>query len=199
MNTVYLSLLWFLKGSKGSTSGRSSNDRLYLSYHALWTIMRILLVLRIRFGLLLAINSRSTGLTLFHKLLQLPFMNQFFYLLLQVSAIFNVMVMILVEAAIFPLVSYIGWGLKWFWPLEVMIVLNLHQNFVNRHYQRSKFYHPWQFIVSSLTSVNAGLTIPPFSFASSSVFPSTFLFFRRALFSYRSQGIFCIHVLLDFQ
>ena len=70
--------------------------------------MRILLVLRIRFGLLLAINSRSTRLTLFHKLLQLPFMNQFFYLLLQVSAIFNVMVMILVEAAIFPLVSYIG-------------------------------------------------------------------------------------------
>lgn len=40
---------------------------------------------------------------------------------------------------------------------------------------------------------------PSFLFSSSSVFPGILLFFSLALFSYSSQGIFCIHVLLGFQ
>ena len=38
----------------------------------------------------------------------------------------SIMVVIFMEMEIFPLVSYIGRGMKWFQPLEVMIFLNLH-------------------------------------------------------------------------
>lgn len=70
--------------------------------------MIILLVPGIRLGLFLAIVSRSAGLALFHKPLQLPVANQFFYLLLQVPEIFSVMIVILMEVTIFPLVQYSG-------------------------------------------------------------------------------------------
>ena len=102
----------FLRDLKNPLVDDSSSDRLYLSYHPLWTIMRILLILGIRLGLLLTIVFRSAGLALFHKLLQLPFTNQFFYLLLKVPTIFSVMAMILKEAIVFPFIPYIGWGLK---------------------------------------------------------------------------------------
>ena len=57
--------------------------------------------------LFLNITSRSTGFPFLHKLLQLPLLDEFFYLLLQVSAIFSVMVVVFVEMAIFLLVTHI--------------------------------------------------------------------------------------------
>ena len=62
----------------------------------------------------------------FTNFCNLPFHIKILYLLLQVSAILDVMAVIFMETTIFPLVSYIGREMEWFWPLEVMIVLNLH-------------------------------------------------------------------------
>ena len=57
--------------------------------------------------LLLVITSRSTGFPFLHKLLQLPLPDELFFLLLQVSTIFSVMVVVFVEMAIFLLVTHI--------------------------------------------------------------------------------------------
>ena len=57
--------------------------------------------------LLLVITSKSARFPLLHKLLQLPLLNEFFYVLLQISAIFSVMAVILVETALFLLFMYV--------------------------------------------------------------------------------------------
>ena len=68
---------------------------------------RVVLVPRNSFMLLLVITSRSTGFPFLHILLQLPLPDELFFLLLQVSTIFNVMVVVFVEMAIFLLVTHI--------------------------------------------------------------------------------------------
>ena len=68
---------------------------------------RVVLVPRNSFMLLLVITSRSTGCPFLHKLLQLPLLDELFFLLLQVSTIFSVMVVVFVETAIFLLVTHI--------------------------------------------------------------------------------------------
>ena len=63
---------------------------------------------RRRFALVLIIVPGSARVSLLFKFLQLPFSYEFLYLLLQVSAIFCVVVVILVETTVFLLVMYIG-------------------------------------------------------------------------------------------
>ena len=60
------------------------------------------------FMLVLVIVPKSAEVSLLYKFLQLPFSYELLYLLLQVSAIFNVVVVILVEAVIFVLVTHVG-------------------------------------------------------------------------------------------
>jgi len=60
------------------------------------------------FVLVLVIISRFAKVSFLDIFLQLPFLDEFLYLLLQVFIIFCVVAMILVETAIFLLVTYIG-------------------------------------------------------------------------------------------
>ena len=60
------------------------------------------------FTLVLVIVPGFARVSLLFKFLQLPFSYEFLYLLLQVSAIFCVVVVILVETTVFLLVMYIG-------------------------------------------------------------------------------------------
>ena len=69
---------------------------------------RMVLVPRGSFTLVLVIVPRFVGLSFLYKFLQHPFSYEFLYLLLQVSIIFYVVAMILVETAVFLLVMYIG-------------------------------------------------------------------------------------------
>ena len=155
------------------------------SNRTLWTIEHIFLILGNSFVLLLIIISRFAWFSLLHKLLSLPFLNEFLYLFLQVPAIFSVVAVVLLEAVIFSLVAHIGWWVQWLWPLEVMIVLNLYQNFINEHNQRGKFYHPRHLIVPPFVLVWT-LTISPFSFTSPPIFSFALFFFGLILFLYWS-------------
>ena len=60
------------------------------------------------FALTLVIVLRSVGISLLYEFLQLPFLYEFFYLLFQVSAVLYVMSTILVETAVFSLVTHAG-------------------------------------------------------------------------------------------
>ena len=112
---------------------RSSCDCLYLSYGILWTKGHAIFVPLRDFVLTFVIIPRSTRISLFHESLQLFFWYELFYLLLQVSAVFCVMPMIFVETAVFSLVMHVRRQVQWSRPFEVMFVLNLCQNLVNRH------------------------------------------------------------------
>ena len=68
----------------------------------------VVFVPRRSFALVLVIVPGFARVSLLFKFLQLPFSYEFLYLLLQVSAIFCVVVVILVETTIFLLVMYIG-------------------------------------------------------------------------------------------
>ena len=68
----------------------------------------VVFVPRRSFALVLVIVPRSAGVSLLFKFLQLPFSYEFLYMLLQVSAIFCVVVVILMETTVFLLVMYIG-------------------------------------------------------------------------------------------
>ena len=68
----------------------------------------VVFVPRRSFMLVLVIVPGFARVSLLFKFLQLPFSYEFLYLLLQVSAIFCVVVVILVETTVFLLVMYIG-------------------------------------------------------------------------------------------
>ena len=68
---------------------------------------RVVLVPRNNFVLVLVVTSGFARVPFLHKFLQLPFSNELLYLLLQVSAIFCIMVVILVEMALLLLVTHI--------------------------------------------------------------------------------------------
>ena len=125
VNVVHESLLGLLKGFERSTSGWSSSDRLYLFNRALQTVVWLIFIYRWVFRFPFAIIPRSAGLALFYELLQLAFLDQFFYLLLQVFAILGVVAMVFMEMVNISscLVHWVR--NEWFWLLEVMIVLNL--------------------------------------------------------------------------
>ena len=94
VNVVHESLLGLLKGFVSSIA---LCRRLYDLSSSIGGVFRFPF----------AIVPRSAGLALFYKLLQLAFLDQFFYLLLQVFAILGVVAMVFMEMVIFPLVSYI--------------------------------------------------------------------------------------------
>ena len=68
----------------------------------------VVFIPRRSFTLVLVIVPGFARVSLPFKFLQLPFSYEFLYLLLQVSAIFCVVVVILVETTVFLLVMYIG-------------------------------------------------------------------------------------------
>ena len=88
--------------------------------------------------------------------------------------------------------------MQWSRPFEVMLILNLHQDFINRHNKRGEFYRLSAFIVL-LSIYISNLMIWALSFLSSTfiIFPS---FVSWLL--YISYGCYCvlsIHVLLCIQ
>ena len=60
------------------------------------------------FVLTLVVIPGFAGVSLLHKLLQLPFSYKLLYLLLQVSAVLYVMLVIFVEMVVFSLVTRVG-------------------------------------------------------------------------------------------
>ena len=60
------------------------------------------------FALTLVIVPGSTGISLLYEFLQLPFSYERFYLLFQVSAVLCLMFVILMETAVFSLVTHVG-------------------------------------------------------------------------------------------
>ena len=87
------------------------NDALvdvFISSIALWKIGRVVFVPQRSFVFVLIIIPGSAVVSLLYKFLQIPFSYELLYLLLQVSAIFCVVVVILVKTTIFLLVTHIG-------------------------------------------------------------------------------------------
>ena len=87
------------------------NDALvdvFISSIALWKIGRVVFVPQRSFVFVLIIIPGSAVVSLLYKFLQIPFSYELLYLLLQVSAIFCVVAMILVKTTIFLLVTHIG-------------------------------------------------------------------------------------------
>ena len=70
-------------------------------------VERVVLVPRNVFMPLLVITSKSAGFPFLHKFLELPLPNELFYLLLQVFGIFSVMAVVLMEMAVFLLITHI--------------------------------------------------------------------------------------------
>ena len=108
------------------------------------------------------------------------------------------MAMILVETAILVLIADIGWRVQWSWLFEVTLILDLHQDFVNKHNKGGEFYRPNAFIillsiyVSNPTVWVLSLLSPTFV-----IFPSFISQFFYV--SYGCHCIFSVHVLLYFQ
>ena len=107
MNTVYLPLVRLPKGLERTPCRQSSCDSLYLSYDALWTKGYVIFVPPRGFVLAFVIVPESAGVSLLHELLQLPFLYKFFYLLLQIPAVFCVMPVVFVEIVVFSSVTHI--------------------------------------------------------------------------------------------
>ena len=108
MNAVHLPLIWFLEGFEWPTCGQPSCNRLYLPNHTWRTLGREVFIPWWGFALVLVVIPGPIGFSLLYKPLQFPFSYKFLYLLLQVPTILCVVVMILVEIAMFLLVTYIG-------------------------------------------------------------------------------------------
>ena len=87
------------------------NDALvdiFISSIALCKIGRVVFVLQESFVFVLIIIPGYTRVSLLYKFLQIPFSYELLYLLLQVSAIFCVVAVILMKTTIFLLVTHIG-------------------------------------------------------------------------------------------
>ena len=83
---------------------------------------------------LLAFLSVLGGISFFHILLQLPFSNKFFYLLLLIPAILCIMPMIFVKTAVFSFIAHVGWQLEGPGPFERQLVPYFGQDLINGHY-----------------------------------------------------------------
>ena len=57
---------------------------------------------------LLALLSVLGGISFFHKLLELPSSNKFFYLLLQIPAVLRLMPVIFVKTIVFSFITHVG-------------------------------------------------------------------------------------------
>ena len=74
------------------------------------------------------------GSLFFHILLQLPFPNKLFYLLLQVPAVLRMVLVIFVKTAVFSFVTHVGRRLEGSGPFERRLVPYLGQDLINGHH-----------------------------------------------------------------
>ena len=74
-----------------------------------------------------------------------------------------------------------------------MVVLNLHQDLVNRYYQGCEIYHFVGLIVPLLVAVMAGQMVFPFPLFPLGVIPSACLACPRFPYVYRGKSVFHIH------
>ena len=86
----------------------ASCDHLYLLDRTLWTMGRVVLIPWRGFVLVFVISFGSVGVSFLDIFLQLPFPDELLYLLLQVSAIFCVVAVILMETSKLLLITHIG-------------------------------------------------------------------------------------------
>ena len=83
---------------------------------------------------LLALLSIPGGISFFHILLQLPFPNKLFYLLLQILAVLRIMPMIFVKTAVFSFITHVGRRLEGPGPFERRLVPYLGQDPIDGHH-----------------------------------------------------------------
>lgn len=62
-----------------------------------------------------------------HKHLQLPSLNEGFYLLLQIESIIGILTMVLMKATVLVPISPFGWGSDLLRLLDARLVLNMHE------------------------------------------------------------------------
>ena len=109
VDSIHLPLIWLLEGFDWPFCGWPAYDRLYLLDHAWWILGRTVLIPWWGFTLVLVILLRPTRFSILHKPLQFPFFIWApLFLLLQVFAIFCVMVVIIVEMTILLLIMHVG-------------------------------------------------------------------------------------------
>ena len=78
-----------------------------------------------------------------------------------------------------------------------MVVLNLHQDLVNRYYQGCEIYYFVGLIVPSLVLVMAGRMVFLFPLLPLRVVPSACLACPRFPYLYHGKSVFRIHILLS--
>ena len=102
------------------------------------------------------------------------------------------------ETTVLIFIANVGWRMKWYRPFEVMLILKLHQDFINRHNKRGEFFRPSAFIVlSSIYVSNPTIWALPLLSSTFVIFPS---FVSWLLYiSYSCYCVLDIHVLLCFQ
>ena len=133
-----------------------------------------------------------------NKLLELPPLDQLFYLFFQILAFICIMTMVLMEAAVLLRISSLWGRAQWLRPFQGRVVLYLHENLVYKHYQWGEIQLLlWQCLQTTFASLSFCKIILMLLLFALGLCAFVFLSFARQ--SLCHQRVFPIHVFLCFK